>query len=306
MTIPRVAITAALCAPALLSGCKCGGDAPLASDAASPIASSAPSAAASAPARTPRPTHPAPKAEDKEFTTSDGVKIAGSYWAGGPPGAPTVLLAHRLAGTRAEWIPLVERLFPPKAPMNVLAIDLRGHGASVQGKAVPKGKKLAWHELQPKDFAGIVKDVEAAMKAAPPGSPWVFAGSDLGATALTLNAKAAGDALRGIALISPGAALQGIDLYRPFGQVLRLPNLIVASTNDTVSAEPAMALAQMAKGSRLLQVPGAMHGAEYLGREHPLMWDDLADWIEERVGHAAPATASSASPSPSAPPSPSP
>ena len=170
--------------------------------------------------------------------------------------------------------------------------------------ALAEGKKIgvSWAQFQEERW----KIDEAAMKAAPPGTPWVFAGSDLGATALTLNAKAAGDALRGIALISPGAALQGIDLYSPFGQVLRLPNLILSSTHDTVSAEPAMALAQMAKGSRLVQVPGAMHGAEYLGREHPVMWDDLADWIDERVGQAGPSTASSASPSASPPPSPSP
>ena len=219
----------------LLAGCKCGGDKQVTADAAAPVASSAPAPSASAaPARPRRATNPAPKPQELTFTTSDGVKIAGSYWSGGDQKAPAILLVHRAAGSRAEWIPLIERLFPPKAPMNVLAIDLRGHGSSLEAKGLPRGKKLAWMDFKPADYAAMTRDLEAAtqqLNKRPGGAPsaWLLVGSDLGATLATMAAKQTGDSLRGVAVISPGSSLRGLDIYGPFGQVLRLPNLIIAA-----------------------------------------------------------------------------
>lgn len=285
MKIRWVMVAALLCVP----GCKCGGDKQATTDAAAPLVSSAPATSASAaPARPRRATNPAPKPQELTFTTSDGVSIVGSYWSGGDQKAPALLLIHRAAGSRAEWTPLIERLFPPKVPMNVLAIDLRGHGASVEAKGLAKGKKLAWNELKEADFAAMEKDLEAAIaqlnkRAGGAPSAWLLAGSDLGATLATMAARQTGEGLRGVALVSPGASLRGLDIYKPFGKIMSLPNLIITAGGDNVSNESAAALSQMSKGSRFLRLNGSMHGAEYLGGEHPVVWDELADWVEERL-----------------------
>jgi pimeloyl-ACP methyl ester carboxylesterase len=222
------------------------------------------------------------------------VKIEGSLYVGGDARSPAVVVAHRLAGTRAEWVPLVERIFPPKSPFNVLAIDLRGHGGSVgTGKGAKGNKKqLGWNELAPGDFAAMSKDVQAAIqwmdrRSGGPASSVVLMGSDIGSTAVTVASKGLGVRLRGLALVSPGAALRGVDLYKPFGEVLLLPNLIVAATMDNTSAEPAQALQAMSKSSRLVRLDGSLHSAEYLGRDRPMVWDELADWLEERVTASA-------------------
>lgn len=218
--------------------------------------------------------------------TKDGTKLAASLFVGGEPSAPAIVLVHRLAGTRAEWDPLVQRLFPVHAPMNVLAIDLRGHGGSTQKAS--DAKKTVWQSFKPDDFKKMAGDVEAAIdflnkrKGGPPSSI-VLVGSDLGATALVNAVSDAKLRPAGVCLVSPGAALRGVDLYRPFGAVLSLPNFIVAGTGDTVSHEPAVSLHAMSKGTEVLDLDSRAHGAEFLGAEKPAMWDAIADWVDRRV-----------------------
>ena len=255
-----------------------------ASASALPLASASASASAE-PARPKRATQPAPKPEVVTIQ-ANGVKLEAALYAGGPANAPAVILAHRMAGARGEWTPLIERVLPAKAAMNVLAVDLRGHGGSVD--TAVKGKKLAWNEFKAAEFAAMGGDVQAAvqwMDRRPGGPPaaLVLVGSDIGATAVVLASKGFKDRLRGVALLSPGASLRGVDIYKPYAEVLALPNLIVACAQDNTSAEPAKALAAMAKGSRLVSIAGSLHSAEYMGREHPEVWDELADWVDERV-----------------------
>jgi pimeloyl-ACP methyl ester carboxylesterase len=279
---------AALLAMAALVSCKSGDAARASSAARSSVSAPVPSAESSAAssARPRRETRPAPAPVPLVIPSSDGIRLGASLYQGGAGSAPAIVLVHRMAGTRAEWVPLLERLLPPKAPMNVLALDLRGHGESVERAGSPK--KLRWHELTSAQWAETRKDVEAALSAmdkrgdGPPSSV-VLVGSDIGATAALLAAPAAGARLLGVALVSPGAALQGIDAYRPFGAVLGLPNLIVAGNTDNTSREAARVLKAMSASSVLVELEAAEHGAEYLGSRHPEAWDALADWVEARV-----------------------
>ncbi|MBV9845509.1 MAG: alpha/beta hydrolase [Kutzneria sp.] len=55
-------------------------------------------------------------------TSADGTKIAVD--STGPPGAPTVVLLHGWAASAAAWS------LPAGDDLHVLAVDLRGHGAS--------------------------------------------------------------------------------------------------------------------------------------------------------------------------------
>lgn len=226
--------------------------------------------------------------------TSDGVKLFGSLYGVDEGSAPAVILAHRMAGARGEWTPLLERLYPLRTPMNVLAIDLRGHGESTTRALVGKqnakeAKKLDWNGLGAADYAAMGGDIQAAVKwlDGRPGGParsLVLVGSDTGATAVTIAARAFGSRLKAVALVSPGASLRGVDIYAPYGSVLDLPNLVAAARLDTTSHDPSVALHEMAKGSELLLLDGRAHSAEFLGRENPELWDRLADWIEQRVG----------------------
>ena len=291
-------------------GCTCDEPAPASQPAPSASLSSAaaPASASAKPARTPRPTHPAPKAETFKVSTADGVRIQVSAWRGGEAASPAVVLVHRLGGTHEEWIPLIERVFPPKSPMNVYALDLRGHGQSKEAKDHPKAKdgKVTWQSFDNAAFEKMDGDLEALLarlgkdKGGPPAA-WVLAGSDLGATLAVRQAAKLDAAVVGVALVSPGAALRGMDIYEPFGKVLNRPNLILAGLEDNVSAKSAKAMAAMSKSSTLVTFEAREHAAQFLGEKRWEMWDELADWVEARVRPQTPKASASASAAGSAP-----
>ena len=64
------------------------------------------------------------------LTTADGVTL--SYSLDGPEDATPVVLVHGITESHGSWAPIVARLAPDH---RVLALDLRGHGASGPGEA---------------------------------------------------------------------------------------------------------------------------------------------------------------------------
>jgi pimeloyl-ACP methyl ester carboxylesterase len=290
------------------SGCTCGDSPkpPAPASTASALASAPASAPAPIPERPRRPTQPAPKPESFSATTPDGVRIEASRWVAKEPSTTVVILVHRLGGDRSEWTPLVERLLPTKQPMHLVSFDLRGHGASTADPKKPKGK-IGWQSFEPADFGKMDADLEAVMAKHTKGAAsWILVGSDLGATLVVRQAASREGDVVGVALVSPGAALRGIDLYKPFAHVLRHPNLLLAGTRDTVSDGTVKLLSRMSPTSKLVTWDARGHGAQFLGEERWEMWDELADWVDERVretlvGTAVPASSASASASGSAP-----
>lgn len=65
---------------------------------------------------------------DLVLTTSDDVRISAWYVPAYEPGAPTVLLAHGLLGSKVGMLRFVPWLH--KAGYNVMLLDFRGHGDS--------------------------------------------------------------------------------------------------------------------------------------------------------------------------------
>ncbi len=91
-------------------------------------------------------------AEQIKITTKDGFIIAGDYYTASS--TKGIVLLHMMPATKESWSSLAEKL--QRAGFNVLAIDLRGHGASDGG---PNGYKIfsdAQHQ------SGI-NDVDAAV-----------------------------------------------------------------------------------------------------------------------------------------------
>jgi pimeloyl-ACP methyl ester carboxylesterase len=226
------------------------------------------------------------------------VKLSAWFYAGGDERAPAVIMAHRMGGTNEEWKPLLERLFPVNQKMNVLTMDMRGHGES--SKKQGDNKKTSWTVFDQKDFVAMAKDVEAAIgwfNKRPAGAPSsiILVGSDIGATSSVIAAGSAGKQLAAVAIISPGAALRGVDLYKPFGAITGLPNLVIGGQKDNVAEEPLRALPAMSKTTQVHTYDSSMHGAEYLGNDKPESWDDVADWIDARARAVGVTPAASAS-----------
>jgi pimeloyl-ACP methyl ester carboxylesterase len=185
---------------------------------------------------------------------------------------PTVVFVHRLYGDRQELSPLVERLRKAKHRYSLLAFDLAGRGNS----KLPEKSKLD-------DVGRLTKDVRAALRRAEEATDqstrgFVLVGSSLGAT---LVSKVAFDEPKvlALALVSPGAAISGMDIYEPYAEVRTLPTFLGGSVNDPVSREPLDALVKMAKNATVKRYPGALHSAGHIGHENPALWDDLTAWL---------------------------
>ena len=277
----------------------CGRKSPPPPAATAPSASAAPVAAAPAPP----PRTPAAAVEWRA-TTSDGVVILGSLVRSPDADVPVVLLVHRWAGSRDEWAPLVDLLARHTPAPHVATLDLRGHGASTTRAA---GKTIGWAGMKKAEFAATPFDLDAAIaeidrSLGAPAPAFVLTGSDLGA-AVSVLAAAHQPRVVALALVSPGAALQGLDLYMPAARVRDRIGFLAGAETDNVAHDPVAALASMAKQAVVKQYPGGAHGAERLGAAAPALWQDLTDYLTGPVMHLRPAAPPAASASAAASPS---
>jgi pimeloyl-ACP methyl ester carboxylesterase len=181
---------------------------------------------------------PVPGGEAVTFA-GDGVTISATYW---PPAAAgtqaCAVFVHQLSSTRAEYRPVIERL---AGQGHLLALDMRGHGASTTGDG---GAKLDWEQFETADWERVAGDVGAAAELlAQKGAtgPCVFIGSSIGSSAVLRHAGAHPDRVRALVLLSPGLAYRGVKTPDA-ARANRAPVLIVHS-QEGGAADAAGALA---------------------------------------------------------------
>jgi pimeloyl-ACP methyl ester carboxylesterase len=231
------------------------------------------------------PREPPLTAEAVTFETADKIPLSGTLYLSKEATAPLLILVHRFRGERAEWDGLTRRLVSgggAKRRYTILSFDLRGHGASRSSS----GKtQLDWGTMGPKDVPKFVEDVHAAIRYAAERTKneaprVVLVGSSLGAAVV---ARAAGEDARVVAvgLVSPGAAIEGYDVYHPFADVRVLPSFLAGGNQDNVSREPIDALSRMAKEMATVKnYEGRGHGAFGLAAEGDSLWTDLEVWLD--------------------------
>ena len=255
-----------------LLGCHCQEEPPLVRKAP------APSASVAAPEP---PKEPATPSEEVTFETADKIPLSGTLYLAKDPTSPLVVLLHRYRGERVEWAPLAGRLAEAPKRYTVLNFDLRGHGKS---RSSSGKKKLDWADMKPKDMPAFVEDVHAAIKYGLERSEGkargvVLVGSSLGA-AFAARAASQDAKVVAVAVVSPGAAIEGYDVYHPFADVRMLPSFIAAAKEDNVARDPVAALSQMAKEHGTVKIYEARgHGAFGLGQEGTPLFTDLVDWL---------------------------
>jgi alpha-beta hydrolase superfamily lysophospholipase len=179
--------------------------------------------------------------------TGDGVTIHAGLWKTGDPAAPAVVFVHQRGSDRSEWDPFVRDLRARAPGIALLAIDLRGHGASTRaGEAT-----LRWEDLQGGDTSGLRKwagcttDVQAAVEylrgrgeGAVPRTIGLV-GSSIGATSVLRAAAADGVAgpgrIAAVVALSPGMSYFNVPI-RPSLETLKvrgMPVLLVGARDDT-------------------------------------------------------------------------
>ena len=209
------------------------------------------------------------------FTSTDGVTLSGETWGSGARG---VLLVHDEARTRADWGKLGQKL--GNSGYRVLAIDLRGHGASPL--ADPLGE----------DWSALVADIDG-------GVGWLVAqgakeihvvGARLGAN-LALQAAARNEAIGDLVLLSPVLNARGVKVSSAITPYGSRSLFLAAGSTDPLALRTARWLETEAAGSTYLALlEGASHGARMLN-EAPELESLIMSWFSGALRATPPAAA---------------
>jgi len=202
---------------------------------------------------------------------ADGVTLAAQYYEAAARPAPGVVLVHMQSRTRADWDEVAQQL--EAAGITVLAIDLRGHGAS-GGAATP--------------LAAMVPDVRAAVQwlSTRPGvrpDAMGVAGASLGAN-LALLAAADQPLVRAVASISPSLDYRGLRVGPETMKKLSGRGVwLAASSEDPYSLRTLKELTADESVPRDQQLSSvAAHGTNLLTADKDLT-RALVDWLRQRL-----------------------
>lgn len=212
------------------------------------------------------------RAADVTLTTKDGQKLHAVYETPAKTGIiQGVVLVHGDKRSANDWKFLVTKL--SKAGFQVIAPDLRGHGANVAAGTAPP-------TLTESQYQAMIQDVTAAMDyLRSKGVKNIsLMGATLGAN-LALQAGAGAKDVTNMVMLSPGLTYQGVTTSDALARYGDRPILMVVSKDDGYAAKSALVLEAQAKGKKHLEIyTSAGSGAVMLNRE-PGLEGLLLSWL---------------------------
>lgn len=212
-------------------------------------------------------------AEPVSLRAADGTPLSAAWYAPTRP-APAIVLVHMLTRSHREWDLAAQAL--NASGFAVLALDLRGHGDSGGSYAAALGSMqqdvqaaLDWVKLRPEVLPGHLG----------------IAGASLGAS-LAVMAAATDQAVRSVALLSPGGEYRGVRCEASMRRFAERGGaaMLVASTGDPYAARTARQFAAMGSGLRDLRVIDGSnaHGTRLLDAGADLL-PALVDWFRRSL-----------------------
>ncbi|MFH1637148.1 MAG: alpha/beta fold hydrolase [Candidatus Woesearchaeota archaeon] len=214
----------------------------------------------------------AEKSKDVVMVADDQVGIIGTFYEG--ESKKGAILLHMLGKDRKSWGSFPARL--QEEGYNVISIDFRGHGQS----------GLDMGEFTDGDFNSMVKDVAAAKQVLlENGVEEVYIiGASIGANT-ALNYAASDKSIKGIVLLSPGLDYRGVKTDASIKLYSGRNLLVVASEDDTYSADSAKKLDSVAPGGQLVLYSGSEHGTDMFSgkplEELIVQWLKSPSYIED-------------------------
>ena len=188
--------------------------------------------------------------EKVTFRTEDGFVIAANFTRAGKN---AVVLLPQRGMDRGSYSNFAKKLVD--ANFTTLALDLRGHGESLE-KDVAAGKKY----LQQQGF-----------------EIYAIVGASIGANT-AVNYAGQNPSVKKIVLLSPGLNYLGIDAEKPARDV-KAKALIVASEEDSYSFGSAKALARLIPGAEFMGLQRAGHGTNMFNGT--LLENDVVKWLSK-------------------------
>ncbi len=203
-------------------------------------------------------------AERVSFKTEDGVEIVGTWHPTTAKDAPTVICLPMYRNVRGSYKPLVAPF--TLLGMNVLAIDLRGHGDSA-----PALKRNV-EQRDAKVFNAMHLDVKAAIEFVERAKGCDrtrigLIGASVGCS-VTIDAtrRYPGD-VRAAAILTPGANYLGVDSLKHLKQWPGTRIFTFVSSEEEKKSAPVMKALDAFDGSNYVVVPGkGIHGTRMFGK----------------------------------------
>ncbi len=207
--------------------------------------------------------------QDINFITVDGVSIKGSFIPSAQLKSPLIIMLHQLGRTRKTYEPYWP-LFK-KAGFAQLALDIRGHGESIEAN----GKPLNWEDFEPADWQNAIEDVKGALsvmskKRGVDLEKVGIVGASIGAN-LAFRSAALLPEIKSAVLLSPGLDYRGLTTEEFVDRAKLKPLMIVAAEGDKYSFESSESLSQKLGPGTLNAIEGEAHGTDMLAGNSPLV-----------------------------------
>jgi len=194
--------------------------------------------------------------------TTDGLTLSAESSGSGTHG---VVLLHAAGGDRSVWTDLADTL--SKSDCRVVALDLRGHGASPG-------------TLDDAAYPSMLEDARAAIT-------WLeskgvedihLVGAEFGAN-LALSAAAAIDSVDTVSLLSPTLSAKGLKVSSALGGIGQRPVLAVASRDDAAGARAAQLIHGKATGAKHLAIYDGNAKGHRLLNTAPALEGLVLSWV---------------------------
>ena len=216
------------------------------------------------------------------FQTTDRVEIVGDYYPVAGPAEAGVLFLHMMPADRSSWQSLASKF--KAAGFSCLAIDLRGHGESVN----KDGQTLDFHLFSDQDHQASRLDVEAAanwlINHGTRPDRLIIVGASIGAN-LALEFLANPPASPAAAALSPGLDYHGVKTEPAVRKMHAQQSLfLAASREDEYSAESAQKLYAVIEAvpKELKLFQGAGHGTAMFAAQ-PELEQTIVTWVASQL-----------------------
>ncbi len=219
--------------------------------------------------------------EKVNFKTEDGVNIYADYYKTAA-GAPSVLLLHMMPATKESWEDFADVL--SEKGFNVLAIDLRGHGESID----KNGEELDFKKFVEEEHRDSYQDIEAAidfLKKDDSGDI-ALSGASIGAN-LSIWYQADHEEIKATIPLSAGFNYKGIETEPLVEKIDPTQHIyFVGARGDTRSdgsdcAEVAETLFEKKRGNKEIKIyeESSAHGTDLFKEDSELI-PVLVEWLK--------------------------
>ena len=200
------------------------------------------------------------------FSGADGLELIGTFYsAGGTQPTPTVILLHMLNSNRTVWVDFAAEL--NANGYNALALDMRGHGET--------GGTKDW-TLARADHLMVMNELMSYPEI--DARRMAVIGGSIGSNMALILGKDMPTNIQTVALLSPGLEYRGVTTEDAIGAYGNRPILIVASREDSYSADSSRQLTDLAFNGELILYDGAGHGTNMFAGA-PELTETLLDWL---------------------------